>query len=259
MNRYKSRKPTKSILAKKEKGYQQYGILLFTMLKTLDSFLYWNPILTKTQPCSRNLQTVMLCMTYQHTRREECVSQSRNTLWASHPTFRFDSTFPTFYIFSNIIILKYLLVISERWVSNLKSIHEKNIFPNYIELAKNHEELGDFLGPKNPLTKKFTLNLASNCWRKWIGTNRENPPSLSWRKRRKDISNRNTVIHDAENLGLVPLLEPNSDKDSTMEQELANCHAVYDIATYKKRRVCVTIKKYSVSKPPYIQIWLYIS
>ena len=42
---------------------------------------------------------------------------------------------------------------------------------------------------------------------------------------------RNTVIHDAENLGLVPVLEPCSDKDSTIEQELANCHAVYDIAT----------------------------
>ena len=27
--------------------------------------------------------------------------------------------------------------------------------------------------------------------------------------------------------------------------------------TYKKRRVCVTIKKYSVNKPPYIQIRLF--
>ena len=68
---------------------------------------------------------------------------------------------------------------------------------------------------------------------------------------------RNTVIHDAENLELVPVLEPNSDKDSTMEQELANCHSVYDIAAYKKRRVFVTIKKYSVNKPPYIQIRLF--
>ena len=66
----------------------------------------------------------------------------------------------------------------------------------------------------------------------------------------------NTVIHDAENLGLVPVLEPNLDKESTMEQELANCHTVYDIATYKKRRVSVTIKKYSVKKPSYIQIRL---
>ena len=41
-----------------------------------------------------------------------------------------------------------------------------------------------------------------------------------------------------------------------MEQELANCHAVNDVATYKKRRVHVTVKKYSVNKPPYIQIRL---
>ena len=50
---------------------------------------------------------------------------------------------------------------------------------------------------------------------------------------------RNTVIHDAKNLGLVPVLEPYSDKDSTMEQELANCHAVYNLTIYKMRKVCV--------------------
>ena len=68
---------------------------------------------------------------------------------------------------------------------------------------------------------------------------------------------RNTFIHIAENIGLVPVLESYSDKDSKMEQELANCLAVYDVATYKKRRVCVKIKKYSVNKPPYIQIRLF--
>ena len=65
---------------------------------------------------------------------------------------------------------------------------------------------------------------------------------------------RNTDIHDAENLGLVPVLECYSDKDSTMEQEFAKCLAVCDVATYKTRRVCVKIQKYSVNKPPYIQI-----
>ena len=68
---------------------------------------------------------------------------------------------------------------------------------------------------------------------------------------------RNTVFHDAENLGLVPVLKTYSDKDSTMEQELASCHAVYDVATYMKRSMCVTIKKYSVNKPPFIQIRLF--
>ena len=80
---------------------------------------------------------------------------------------------------------------------------------------------------------------------------------LGEKERERISAIRNTVIHDAENLGLVPVLEPYSEKDSTMEQELANCHAVYDVAKNKKRRVCVTIKKYSVNKPPYIQIRLF--
>ena len=41
-----------------------------------------------------------------------------------------------------------------------------------------------------------------------------------------------------------------------MDQELANCNKMYDIATYNRRQVWVTIKKYNVNKPPYIQIGL---
>ena len=70
---------------------------------------------------------------------------------------------------------------------------------------------------------------------------------------------RNAIIHDAENLGLYPLLEPLSDKDSTMEQEHANCHAAYDVARNKKCRECLIIKKYSVNTSPYIQIRLFTS
>ena len=70
---------------------------------------------------------------------------------------------------------------------------------------------------------------------------------------------RNTVIHDAENLGLVPILKLTSDMESTMDQELANCTKLYDIATYKRRQVCVTIKKYNFNKSPYVQIQLFIA
>ena len=41
-----------------------------------------------------------------------------------------------------------------------------------------------------------------------------------------------------------------------MDQELDICSTVYGIAKYNMRRVCVTIKKYSLNKPPYIQIRL---
>ena len=37
---------------------------------------------------------------------------------------------------------------------------------------------------------------------------------------------RNTVIHVAENLELVPIMELTSDRESTMDQELANCNKV---------------------------------
>ena len=70
---------------------------------------------------------------------------------------------------------------------------------------------------------------------------------------------RNTVIHNAENLGLVPIYEGKSGKESTMDQELEICNRVYEIATYNMRMVCVTIKKYSVSKPPYIQVRFFIA
>ena len=68
---------------------------------------------------------------------------------------------------------------------------------------------------------------------------------------------RNTVIHDAEFLGLVPIIEAKSGKESTMDQALDICNRVYERATHNMRRVCVIIKKYNVSKPPYIQIRLF--
>ena len=65
---------------------------------------------------------------------------------------------------------------------------------------------------------------------------------------------RNTVNHDVENLGLVLIYEAKSGKESTMDQEVANYNKVNEISTYNMRRVCLTIKKYSVNKSPYIQI-----
>ena len=58
---------------------------------------------------------------------------------------------------------------------------------------------------------------------------------MSFYEKEEEISaNKNTVIHNAENLGLVPKLELTSDKESSMDQELANCNKVYYIATYDR-------------------------
>ena len=136
---------------------------------------------------------------------------------------------------------------------------QKDVLPIYIEFAKNQKRIGSFswsqksfngktyVEPCFQLLKKNESGQIEKTQQVYLGENEGERTSAI----------RNTVIHNAENLGLVPVLEPYSDKDSTMEQELANCRAVYDVATYKKRRVCVTIKKYSVNKPPYIQIRLF--
>ena len=68
---------------------------------------------------------------------------------------------------------------------------------------------------------------------------------------------RNTVDHDAVNIGLVSNYEAKSGKESTMDQELDISNRIYDVATYQIRRLCSTIKKYNVNKPTYIQIRLF--
>ena len=115
------------------------------------------------------------------------------------------------------------------------------------------------LGTKNLARGKFILNLALNYSRKISWDNKKkNQQVYRDEKEGEAISaNRNTVIHDVENLGLVPILELTSDKESTMDQELANCNKVYDITPNNRRQFYVTTKKYNVSKAPYIQIRLF--
>ena len=45
------------------------------------------------------------------------------------------------------------------------------------------------------------------------------------------VANRKTVIHGTGNLGISPILELTSDKESEMDQELANRDNLYDKAT----------------------------
>ena len=134
----------------------------------------------------------------------------------------------------------------------------KDILPNNIEFAKNQKRIGRFSWSQKPYNGKIYFEPCFQLLTKNESGQIEKTQQvyLGEKEGERISAIRNTVIHDAENLGLVPVLEPYSDKDSTMKQELANCHAVYDVATYKKRKVCATIKKYSVNKPPYIQIRL---
>ena len=140
-----------------------------------------------------------------------------------------------------------------------KMYSRKDIPPNYIEFAKNQKRIGRFSRSQKAYNGKIYFEPCFQLLKKNESGQIEKTQQvyLGEKEGGRILAIRNTVIYDAENLGLVPVLEPYSDKDSTMEQELANCHAVYEVATYKKRRVCVTIKKYRVNKPRYIQIRLF--
>ena len=112
--------------------------------------------------------------------------------------------------------------------------------------------------PKTLQGENMLQNMLSTIKNKWFGTIWKIAKTWKICEKEEAISAiRNTVILDAENLGLVRILEAKSGKGSTMDQELDVCKRLYEKATCNMRRVCVTLKKYNVNKPPYFQIRLF--
>ena len=131
--------------------------------------------------------------------------------------------------------------------------------PNYIEFSENQKRIGRFVW----FQKSYKGKTCSEPCFQLLKINdlgqfeKSQQVYLSEKEGEAISAIRNTVIHDDENFGLVPIYEAKSGRVSTMDQELDICNRVYEISTYNMRRVCVTIKKYNVSKPPYIQIRLF--
>ena len=132
----------------------------------------------------------------------------------------------------------------------------KDTSPNYIEFSKNQTRIGRFVWFQKSYKGKFNYEPCFQLLKiNDLGQFEKSQQIYLSEKEVEALSTiRNTVIHDADNLGDVPIYETKSGKESTMDQELEICNRVYEIATYNMRRMCVTIKKYSVNKPPYIQI-----
>ena len=130
---------------------------------------------------------------------------------------------------------------------------------NYIEFSKIQKRIGRFVWFQKSSKGKICLEPCFQLLKiNDLGQFEKSQQVYLSEKEGKAISAiRNTVIHDAENFGLVPIYEAKSGRESTMDQELDICNRVYEIAMYNMRRVGVTIKKYNVSKPPYIQIRLF--
>ena len=130
----------------------------------------------------------------------------------------------------------------------------KDTSPNYIEFTKNLTRLGRFAWSQKSYRRKNYFEPCFQLFKKneLVQLEKRQQVYLGEKEGETISAIRNTVIHDAENVGLVPILELISDKESTMDQELANCNKVYTIATYNRRQVCVTIKKYNVNNYPNI-------
>ena len=99
----------------------------------------------------------------------------------------------------------------------------KDTSPNYIEFSKNQTRIGRFAWSQKSYKGKIYFEPCFQLFKKnELGQLEKRQQVYLGEKEGEAISAiRNTVIHDAENLGLVPILELNSDKESTMDQELA--------------------------------------
>ena len=116
----------------------------------------------------------------------------------------------------------------------------KDTSSNYIEFSKNLTRIGGFVWFQNSYDADlyfepcFQLLQINN-----LGQFEKSQQSYLSEKEGEAISAiRNAVIHDAENLVLVPIYQAKSGKESNMDQELEICNRVYEIATYNMRRVC---------------------
>ena len=104
----------------------------------------------------------------------------------------------------------------------------KDTSPNYNEISKNKTRIGRFVRFQKSYKRKFSFEPCFQLLK--INDLGQFEKSQQVYLSEKALSTiRNTVIHDAENLGLVPIYEAKSSKESTMNQELEICNRVYEI------------------------------
>ena len=92
--------------------------------------------------------------------------------------------------------------------SKMKS--RKDILPNYIDLAKNQKRIGKIFWSQKPYNGKIYFEPCFQLLKKNESALIEKTQQvyLGEKEGERISAIRNTVIHDAENFGLVPVLEP---------------------------------------------------
>ena len=96
----------------------------------------------------------------------------------------------------------------------------KDTSPNYIEFSKNQTRIGRFAWSQKSYKGKIYFEPCFQLFKKNELGQFEKRQQVYLGEKEAISAIRNTVIHDAENLGLVPILELTSDKESTMDCQL---------------------------------------
>ena len=103
----------------------------------------------------------------------------------------------------------------------------KNTSPNYFEFSKNQTRIVRFVWFQNSYKRKSYFEPCFQLLKiNDLGQLEKSQQIYISVKEGEALSAiRNTVFHDAaENLGLVPIYEAKSSKESTMDQELDICN-----------------------------------
>ena len=120
-----------------------------------------------------------------------------------------------------------------------KCTQEKILVPFILNSQKIKQELGVLLDPKNPTRRKFILNPVFNYSRKmkWNNSKKDSNSILA---KKKEKHSRQLEIMLLTMLKTLDLFLYWNSLLTIMDQELANCNKVYDIATYSRRITMLT-------------------
>ena len=107
-------------------------------------------------------------------------------------------------------------------VCSSKKYSRNDTSPNYIEFSKNQTRIGRFVWFQKSYKGKFYFEPCFQLLKiNDLGQFEKSQQVYLSEKEGDALSTiRNTVIHDAENLGLVPIYEAKSGRELTMDQEL---------------------------------------
>ena len=137
---------------------------------------------------------------------------------------------------------------------------KKDTSPNYIEFSKNQARIGRFVWFQKPYKGKFYFEPCFQLLKITSWDNLKSPKKSIFVKKKvkRYRQSRILLFTMLKTLDSYLYRKPNPPKNQLWIRTWRSLiEYIKKIATYKMRRMFVTMKKYSVNKPPNIQIRLF--